>query len=417
MRFRDWNHRLRSAAIAGGLGLSAAGVTIVALQLRSGETIDGLRRMQMQAADDRDLRELLHAWQAEDGDLTFLIERLADDRAAVASAAGEVLHEQLTDWQRLRSADSSPRVVELARLLATSAVERPPAGRKAASSLAQRILRWPLDERKVDAAKLLADCDLVLRADAQRREQDLLLAVATAPSTGDAAMMVGRRADANVDGDVAIAPSLAGGGLPWSAIELPIDEPAAANADDLPPPIEHEPSFETPGEIYAPLATPLDLLDGKEHADDRTASQRDGDGNSLRRTDGQQHSAGESLQAVDEWSLMQRLRNPDEARVAEAELRSRGHNARTLALARSLTNADPQVRIELAEKLPQIDGIDPQPWLLQLSRDENAEVRRAAVTVIASSNDASVTRWLAELRDAESDPRVAATIDKLLRRR
>jgi hypothetical protein len=114
---------------------------------------------------------------------------------------------------------------------------------------------------------------------------------------------------------------------------------------------------------------------------------------------------------------MKRLHVPSAAAAAESELRRRGHDDNTLALARKLTDADPRVRQQLADLLPQLAGVDPQPWLVHLAQDANPEVRRTAITVLASSNQASVTQWLEQIRDAETDPHVAAAIDDLLRKR
>ena len=424
MQLRAIHFQPRALAVACLAAVVAAAVAVVVLRWQSGQAVEQARLATLAAAGDDDVRTLLATWGADDDDLSFTLARLGDDRPAVNSAAGQVLCQRLTAWQSLRSETSSPLVASLARTLADHAQRRTPAGRRAASVVAQRILLWPLDEQKVDPLAVWADCDAVLRAAALGNSRDFMLAQATEPSPGDGAMMIGRRAPHTpAAGDLDVAAPLPGGGLPWEAVEFPA-APTTENTT-VNPPVESdvEEPFTAPGEIYAPLATPLDLLDGKEHLDDKTAEQRDAAGSQLRRTDAEQHrptsGADDSrlLRDLDEISLMKRLHVPRAAAAAEAELRRRGHNDNTLALARKLTDADPRVRQKLADLLPQLAGVDPQPWLVHLAHDPHPEVRRTAITVLASSDQASVTHWLEHIRDEETDPRVSATIDDLLRKR
>ena len=85
------------------------------------------------------------------------------------------------------------------------------------------------------------------------------------------------------------------------------------------------------------------------------------------------------------------------------------------AIARSLTHPNPGIRRAMVEVLTQLPDINPQPWLLQLARDPDAEVRRTAITILASSQHASITRWLEQIRETETQPNVAAALDDLLR--
>ena len=58
-------------------------------------------------------------------------------------------------------------------------------------------------------------------------------------------------------------------------------------------------------------------------------------------------------------------------------------------------------------------GVDARPWLVLLSDDEEADVRLAAVTVMATSNDPQLIEqaWQVVLHDR--DPRIANLAPRL----
>jgi hypothetical protein len=99
---------------------------------------------------------------------------------------------------------------------------------------------------------------------------------------------------------------------------------------------------------------------------------------------------------------------------AEEELQRQGFEALQLELARQLTDPDPRVRRELAESLPAMPGIDAHVWLVWLSRDERAEVRLAAMTVMATTADPNVLRRIEQMARTDADPRVQRQGEKLL---
>ena len=99
---------------------------------------------------------------------------------------------------------------------------------------------------------------------------------------------------------------------------------------------------------------------------------------------------------------------------AEEELERQGFDALHLELARQLTDPDPRVRRELAESLPAMPGIDAHVWLVWLSRDEHADVRLAAMTVMATSSDPNVLRRIEQMARSDADPRVQRQGERLL---
>jgi hypothetical protein len=97
--------------------------------------------------------------------LELVVQALADRRPDVEEAAEAGLLRGLDRWAKLPAAESSPHVATLAELLAQVSPQLPAERRLFAQSLAERILAWPIDRARVDPARLIADCEVVLRLD------------------------------------------------------------------------------------------------------------------------------------------------------------------------------------------------------------------------------------------------------------
>jgi hypothetical protein len=115
-----------------------------------------------------------------------LVPLLADQRPAVALAAGQALEHLLANWSRLRTPAAAPRVALLARELAAAAPKLSGDQRRTAHNLALQLVVWPLDPETSSRGQVVADCELVLRlpltgsdepriAAAQEREPSLPL--------------------------------------------------------------------------------------------------------------------------------------------------------------------------------------------------------------------------------------------------
>ncbi len=128
---------------------------------------------------------------------------------------------------------------------------------------------------------------------------------------------------------------------------------------------------------------------------------------------------GDVLPNLSSIDLMRLLHNSD-ARLsegAEAELIHRQFSDVEVELGRRLTDADPVVRRKLVDTLPRIPGLNPKPWLLWLSEDSAAEVRRSALTLMATSSDRDLLRRVEDVARRDPDPRIAELADRLLERR
>jgi hypothetical protein len=99
------------------------------------------------------------------------------------------------------------------------------------------------------------------------------------------------------------------------------------------------------------------------------------------------------------------------------ELERRGFGSLRADVVRLAVSDDTNGRIQLVQDLLDLPGTGTKAWLLFFAHDANAEVRFAAVTIMATSNDAELLEaaWQVTLHDR--DPRVAALANRLRERR
>jgi len=128
-----------------------------------------------------------------------------------------------------------------------------------------------------------------------------------------------------------------------------------------------------------------------------------------------EEQAGDEAAAVLRWMFALRAHEPSRRRRAEEELRALGFEALQLELALQLTDPNPTVRRELAESLPAMPGIDARTWLVWLSRDQNADVRLTAMSVMATTGDLNLMRRIEQMARRDVDPRVQRQGEQLLK--
>jgi HEAT repeat protein len=112
--------------------------------------------------------------------------------------------------------------------------------------------------------------------------------------------------------------------------------------------------------------------------------------------------------AVDLRQVARRLNDekPQQAEAARKELQSRGFSAVEVDVARQLLHPDAAVRRKLARSLPETVGVDAAPWLLELSRDPDADVRLEAMTLLVTTGDPVLLDALRKLVAADPDERI-----------
>jgi hypothetical protein len=98
------------------------------------------------------------------------------------------------------------------------------------------------------------------------------------------------------------------------------------------------------------------------------------------------------------------------------ELDRRGVKGPLVEVARRAADPNPTVRLQLAESLPTLNGVDARPWLLELSYDDDAAVRAAAVTLMATSGDLDLLKRVQQVSLDDPDDHTRAQAEKALPR-
>ena len=128
--------------------------------------------------------------------------------------------------------------------------------------------------------------------------------------------------------------------------------------------------------------------------------------------------AGPAVGGSDQAGTIERMHdlNSADASVAAAAaeaLAARGFSEGHLRLARKLTSANPRERASLAAELPGAAGIDARLWLTWLLRDDDADVRLAALGVLATTGDPDTLHRTIEIARQDPDPRIRQQIVQL----
>jgi hypothetical protein len=105
---------------------------------------------------------------------------------------------------------------------------------------------------------------------------------------------------------------------------------------------------------------------------------------------------------------------PGVPQAAALALRAKNMPDDRLALASELATSSPQRRISLIQQIAIRDDLDPRPWLLWMAEDGEPEVRKQAITSLASMTDLTVQRELRQLLNNEQNEDVAQSIRQVL---
>lgn len=418
------------------------GMLALAWYLRQPEQLVRGYLQNLAAAPDAEVElPLSHLAELGDAGVAALVEQLTSDRAAIRQSAGRVLLEEVDRWELLGDEAVGTRLGALARALSQFAPRMDRENRRVAADLAMRLLLWPRAEQN-GTCPWLADCEAVLATAAERpRTADRGLA-ASASSIGMAASASSANGApagiADLGTSLADKVRLPGGGLPIDMLPMPepggFVEPRIAHS--APPVVDpHEPRR---------LQLPRDArsLDGQDNDDDADESSNDeiasigaNHPGRLQTASRNSHLNSVGLQApkqslgdpkaddADAWQrleprdVMRRLHGSDPQIVlaARVELERRGISGRQLELARQATDPDPKVRRALAESLPSLPGVDAKHWLVQLSYDDDPQVRATAVTLMATSGDLELVGRLEQISRDDPDDYVRAQANKAVR--
>ena len=390
-----------------------------------------------QVSDDRVSVLLASVAKLGEPGIPVLVEAFGSQRESVARAGKQILTEEVSRWELLSSPEASRRLAILAESLADRIDQFGPTAKSDAAELATRILLWPLDDKSVDRGRVAQWCDRILRVSAPERR----LLDAHHRSGGVTHLLVG--GDSAETYAANLEQSMLAAAEPGAADAVPAAVAAEPEPESLPPyespttvqlrsdhadnatrlRVANEPRGEPRKQIGIEV-TPLERLAqlfsmGKENAQETRASSSVAETGALDSNapggQDQPHDrpaepdpvAG-SLRRANTITVIKQLRSADGrvAAAAEVELTQRGFTGAHLELARRLFDTDPSVRKRVGRAALETPGVNPVPWLVELSRDDDPEVRLTAVTLMATTAEPTLMSKIEEISRRDPSERV-----------
>jgi hypothetical protein len=372
-------------------------------------------RQQLAAAKDDELPQIVQrlAGRGADG-IGALVDGLASPKENVQREVRLALDEEVNRWMRLPNQEASRRISWLTSALASQAETIQASSKPFAADLATRLLLWPTDGAVVDRTRIVAECELVLRATHSRgdesadalwrRQQDAALAARASADRWTSALPVATHEKLPPESLQAPAlPPLAT--APWATEST--ETPRTLRPDTATKRIHPASGVKRPATRNPLRAT----ANQAAQTEDATADHADW---SQPLDESERAESVETASAVSESNRFSRTQSLDlfaelsstsgAAAAAEAELTRRGSTHRQIEVGKHLTSTDAEERRRWAEALPGLRGIDTKQWLLILSRDESAEVRRAAIILMATSQDPEMLARVEEVARDDPEP-------------
>lgn len=392
--------RRRAIVSATLLGTALAGTVLLGRQPFFRWLTDRAVQRIEAAPDEPDLVSNLAAMG--DRGLEALVGLLNAKNVKTANAAKRVLMEEIVRWRTLDRHAYTPKVTILAKALGERVGQFCPDAKRDAAEVATLIL---LDFQAAVHGSVAADCETVLRASLHLRQMmgsihaddspaDALNS--ELPGTGPTENLPVRRGE-SADESTALKPVL-GDGIPLTSPPVSNEHGDLARGDS--PAVDSnvataESASRNPVQPFQAVRIPAST-DTNIHPSDETAPA--------------------PFSAVDTVDLMRQLQTGT-AENAETELVKRGFGPVQLELARRLFDPAPEARKQLLRLLPGLRTVDPLPWLLQLCRDQDNEVRLMAVSLAASSGDPALVAEVERLARQDSETRLQSQTKRIAERR
>jgi hypothetical protein len=386
-------------------------------------------RQQLAAAPDEGVETVIRRiGELDRAGIAVLAAALGSERECVAQAAKQELFAELEQWRRLSAGENASRLTELASALAERVDGFNPAGQRDAADVAVRILDRPLKGRGVDARELLAASEKVLRVGFSARGEFSRIkraelagpAVLAKEESINAAELPGAGSPESSGQEMGGLSTVSGDGMPGKlkspSAESGEEESQTADAAANQPWIlgrqdgSRQRASRIPDSAAAGVDASRGAMGGKQTAGSGTvrtaANIAGGEGN---------RRIPSALAGEEAVELIRELNSEDDARAeaAEAELIGRGFTEAQLELARKLFDPDPAVRKKLVRELPGLEGVDTAPWLLELCRDADAEVRLAAIALLATSSDPAVLDEVERIAGRDEDSGIRRIADRI----
>lgn len=413
-------------ALLATLVLAAGLVTLIAgLWSQSDRLAAAYWRNRLAQVPDDQVAVLLNqidGW-GEDS-IPVLVEALNSPRPRIAQESREMLWAAMAQWDRLATEGASRR----RRILAESLVQQVdgfrPSAQVDAAQLASQLLMRPIDQTVVPAWRVTAACERVLVAtEPARMEHAKTLAAALAGSAKvptpskeqvegpprpnqPASVPPGQEQESQAPKMAAQDRSEPAAALNRPSRLLSQFQGPAVTGTDSPPALlpSSNPTAGNPARDHASSKPQGIIREMPKPAEELPSVEPE--------TLNLPEPVGISADTVD---LMRNLRSTDPATAsaAQAELRRRGFSEVQLELGLRLFDPDAEVRKQLVQVLPEMRSLDATPWLLQLCRDPNPDVRRSAFSLMATTTDPRLVERLLQIARQDSDPTIRRHAERL----
>ena len=353
---------------------------------------------------------------------------LASEEVLLVERSSEAIMHAMDSWALEDETAAATKLDTLAFHLAKHVENMPATGREAAVRIALRLLTWQatnsgsVQQRVAHSEWVLA----IATSDAgDHKNAKSAIANESAPQPHSLAFNIVAKASELPPIELSAMP---GGGLPLPQIELASVNDIAlhttvAGPDSAPHrsmPVEqlNEPRAITPPEE----AKPLQALTASTAPELRSADNRP-----LIPAANQTAAAKQVVREIPavvppqlRLCLLDLAANdPALVSSAEQELILAGLSTAEIEVASRFMHADPAERRKLAESLPGFAGVDARLWLIWLSHDSSAEVRSAAVAIMATTGEPSMIARVEQVAREDADGQVqqvaARSLGKLAR--
>lgn len=374
-------------------------------------------------------RQIERLVPADASAVRVLVELMASERPAISSRAREVLYDEFDRWRRLPQNQLVAHWDSLAQALAARVGAFGPLERDCAVDLTQAILRTSQRQRLDLSHATVNACERVLRSTWRSAEMPIRRDTTTTRTSGYLSLAK-REGLLPPHSGAALSPAddlptlpYAGppplrrisGATPDSSLAA-TDEVAWAEATHLQETDPADDSAPGPLSLRAirdarPLSSGLMQASQSSQASGLSAPE-------FRQT----ASAGPPRENVAYGApndpllqLVQRLNHPDPQvqRDTEAELALRGFGRAQIELGRQLTSPALADRRHLVDRLARVRGIDLSTWLFWLARDNDAQVRHAALGMLATLRDPEIVDQVQRLSADDADEQVRALGERI----
>lgn len=377
------------------------------------------KQWQQQLATVPDERALEHCERiASLGDqgTRILVGALASPRQQVARSAQIVLGRQVDLWSAPAYGFNrrSQRVSVLIESLAERVDRFSPATRRFAAELALRVTAWKTSE-STDRLELIAQSEkIVSAATAQHPAGERAAEARPAARVADLRGEFGP----NANGQVRIGEltDLPGGQLPIGSATVP-SLPAARGSDSRLDEVGQPRRLDQFPEVVPPPREPRPL---RVDPTDVRRLQRPRPSDALNEAQSITANVARSVSSADLrtmlWTDVFRQLHSDDmdlSAAAQSELFKRGFRSVEFQLGHQLTDPDVAIRLALARRLLTLRGIDASRWLVELTRDEDADVRLSAFSTLATSRNRKLRDHVLSLGSRDADARIRRVAEQL----